>query len=304
LVAGNIKKDVNILGVTGTYEGSGGGGGGLQGYNLTVHQSGSAGYGITIYHPDGTSQYVSMGEGYSNTFQNVCYIRASVDANTGSDTIGDGSYYFLLLSDSTFYFYSGCILKGSLVSLWNGTKKPIEKITYDDELLCWDFDYGKYEKAKPFWIKVGQTNTYYWINRFESGKVLKTTGTVAGHRFFDIDKGRFLYNTECLGDMCYTTDGPDRLLEAKYVEGECEFYNIYTNYHMNLFANGILTGFRYNNLYPIKDMKFIKDNRPLRSREEFKSIPDSWFYGMRCAEQTDSVEEITKYALSREIIKK
>ena len=28
LVAGNIKKDVNILGVTGTYEGSGGGGGG------------------------------------------------------------------------------------------------------------------------------------------------------------------------------------------------------------------------------------------------------------------------------------
>lgn len=28
LVAGNIKKDVNILGVTGTYEGSGGGDGG------------------------------------------------------------------------------------------------------------------------------------------------------------------------------------------------------------------------------------------------------------------------------------
>ena len=28
MVAGNIKKDVNILGVTGTYEGSGGGSGG------------------------------------------------------------------------------------------------------------------------------------------------------------------------------------------------------------------------------------------------------------------------------------
>jgi len=34
LVAGNIKKDVNILGVTGTYEGSGGGS--LQGYTLTL----------------------------------------------------------------------------------------------------------------------------------------------------------------------------------------------------------------------------------------------------------------------------
>lgn len=107
-----------------------------------------------------------------------------------------------------------------------------------------------------------------------------------------------------MGDLCYTKDGSDRLLEAKYVEGECEFYNIYTNYHMNLFANGILTGFRYNNLYPIKDMKFVKDRRVQRSREEFKSIPDSWFYGMRCAEQTDSVENIISYALSREMIKK
>lgn len=85
-----------------------------------------------------------------------------------------------------------------------------------------------------------------------------------------MEKNKFLYNTECKGHLCYTVDGPDILLDCEYVEEECEFYNIYTDYHMNLFANGILTGFRYNNLYPIKDMKFIKDNRPLRSREEFK----------------------------------
>jgi len=119
-----------------------------------------------------------------------------------------------------------------------------------------------------------------------------------------MEQNKFLYNTECKGHLCYTIDGPDVLLDCEYVEEECEFYNIYTDYHMNFFANGILTGFRYNNLYPIKDMRFIKDNRSLRIREEFKSIPDSWFYGMRCSEQTDSVEDITKYALSREIIKK
>ena len=197
-----------------------------------------------------------------------------------------------------------CLLKGTMINLSNGKSKPIEEIDYTDEVICWDFDNGKYEKTRPFWIKKAQTNTFYWINKFESGKEIRTTGTVAGHRFFNIDKGKFLYNIECVGDLCYTKDGPDRLLEAKYVEGECEFYNIYTNYHMNLFANRILTGFRYNNLYPIKDMKFVKDGRAKRSKEEFKSIPDSWFYGMRCSEQTDSVEDITSYVLSREIIKK
>jgi hypothetical protein len=303
LVAGNIKKDVNILGVTGTYEGSGGGGGGLQGYNVTFADSGSNGVTVTAYHPDGTSQSVSFWGGYSPTISNVAYVNAYVEGHN-SGGLNSGYYNILILGDTLLGFDSGCILKGSLVNLWNGTTKKIEDITYDDEILCWDFDNGKYSSAKPFWIKKAQKNTFYWINKFESGKEIKTTGTVAGHRFFDIDKGKFLYNTECVGNLCYTKDGPDRLLEAKYVEGECEFYNIYTNYHMNLFANGILTGFRYNNLYPIKDMKFVKDNRLLRNREEFKTIPDSWFYGMRCAEQTDSVEEITKYALSREIIKK
>jgi len=53
------------------------------------------------------------------------------------------------------WFTWGCILKGSLVNLWNGETKPIEEINYDDEILCWDFDNGRFSKAKPFWIKKG-----------------------------------------------------------------------------------------------------------------------------------------------------
>lgn len=267
MVAGNIKKDVNILGVTGTYEGSGGGGG-LQGHSVTITTEGGS-VDLTIYKSDGSSENVhkSSDDG-PRTFTDVTYIY-STNVHFGSYA-GGSNAYILILQDCSIHFNFGCILRGTPVNLWNGQTKRIEDITYDDEILCWDFDNGKYASAKPFWIKNVQKNTFYWINKFESGKEIKTTGTVAGHRFFDIDKRKFLYNTECIGDLCYTKDGPDRLLEAKYVEGECEFYNIYTNYHMNLFANGILTGFRYNNLYPIKDMKFVKDGRVQRLREEFK----------------------------------
>ncbi len=56
IVASNIKKNVSILGVTGTYEGSGGGGGELQGYTVTVSQYNSD-YptALTCFKTDGTS---------------------------------------------------------------------------------------------------------------------------------------------------------------------------------------------------------------------------------------------------------
>ena len=203
-----------------------------------------------------------------------------------------------------YWEYVGCILKDTLINLDNRSTKKIQDITYNDEILCWNFDECKMDKSKPFWIKKGQKTDHYWINKFESGKEIRTTGTIAGHRFFNIDKNKFLYNTECVGNYCYTLNGKDKLIEAKYIEEECIFYNIYTHYHMNLFANSILTGFRYNNLYPIQNMKFIKDNRKLRDRMEFQNIPDSWYYGMRCSEQTDSVQNIEDYVNEREIIKK
>ena len=76
IIAGNIKKDVSILGVTGDYEGSGGGG--LQGYTLTIiadDNSNGPDISIVAYHPDGTSEtYV----GGSGTINNVSYIYAPI----------------------------------------------------------------------------------------------------------------------------------------------------------------------------------------------------------------------------------
>ena len=58
---------------------------------------------------------------------------------------------------------------------------------------------------------------------------------------------------------------------------------------MNLFANGILTSLRLNNLYKIENMKFVKDNRKLLAREEYANIPDKLFYGLRLAEQPKEI---------------
>jgi hypothetical protein len=52
---------------------------------------------------------------------------------------------------------------------------------------------------------------------------------------------------------------------------------------------------RYNNIYPIADMQYVKDGRTLRNRSEFVGIADRWIDGLRLPEQTTDIKHIRKY---------
>ena len=47
------------------------------------------------------------------------------------------------------------------------------------------------------------------------------------------------------------------IVSQEVVEKEVKFYNVITDKHYNLFANGILTSCRLSNKYYIKDMKYV-----------------------------------------------
>jgi hypothetical protein len=79
------------------------------------------------------------------------------------------------------------------------------------------------------------------------------------------------------------------LVEKKVVEEEVTYYNIITDYHMNCFAGNVLTSCRFNNLYPIQDLKFVKDERELVPYLEYAELPRKWYDGLRLAEQPREV---------------
>ena len=171
------------------------------------------------------------------------------------------------------------------------SKKKIEDIEYNDKLLVWDFDNGCFAKAKPLFIKKVQVAKEYNLIKFDDGTELKT---VIDHRVFNMEKQKFTYtmNDEDtpIGTTVFKDDGTTtKIVEKRVVKENINYYNIITDYHMNLFANGLLTSLRLNNLYDIKDMKFIKDNRELTSKEGFAGIPDKYFYGLRLAEQPKEI---------------
>ena len=189
------------------------------------------------------------------------------------------------------YVHYACFVEGTKITLADMSKKNIENITYDDELLVWDFDNGCFSKAKPLFIKKAQVAEEYNLIKFDDGTELKT---VIDHRIFNVEKQKFTYtmNEEDtpIGTSVFKEDGSiAKIVERSVVKEKVNYYNVITEYHMNLFAEGILTSLRLNNLYKIEKMKFVKDNRKLVAKEEFKGIPDKYFYGLRLAEQPKEI---------------
>ena len=179
-----------------------------------------------------------------------------------------------------------CLAAGTKIVLADGSSKFIEDVDYNDELLVWNFDEGKYDFAKPIWIKVEEEINQYNLLTFSDGTQLKT---INQHRIFNKEAGKFTYpmtDETPIGTTTLMSDGREvQLVSKEVVHENVKFYNLITSNHFNCFANGVCTSNRFNNLYPIKDYKFVKDNRVLVSYDKYSNIiSKEWYEDLRLAE--------------------
>lgn len=208
------------------------------------------------------------------------------------------SYGTPIQSDPNPYI---CLAQGTLVTLANGRQKRIEDISYSDKLLVWNFDEAKFDQAPPIWIMKPFTAPRYSSVKFSNGVELRTVPDGKGHSVFNVESGKFTHmmskNTP-MGTSTYTEKGKKiQVIGKEVVNKVATFYNVITNHHMNLFANGILTSTRLNNLYPIDNMQFIKEDR--LGRPDLRVVSDGLYEGLRLAEQTGDIKNkvlrIAKY---------
>lgn len=157
-----------------------------------------------------------------------------------------------------------CMLKGTLITLADGTKKPIEQITYDDELLVWNFYDGKFDTAKPCWIKISQVAHEYNLCKFSNGVEVGFVGEGGNkgyHRIYNDEAKCFTHTGVTETPIGTTTFAEDMsmptLVGQEVVKKEVKYYNIITDKHYNLFANGILTSCKLSNKYAIENMKYV-----------------------------------------------
>lgn len=169
-------------------------------------------------------------------------------------------------------------------------RKKIKDVTYDDELLVWDFDKGEFTTAKPLWIMKPKVTTKYNLLKFSDGSELKT---INQHRIFNKEAGKFTYpmtDETPIGTTTYSAEGKEiKLISKEVIVKDVEYINIITKYHMNIFTNNILTSCRLSNLYPIENMKYVKDDRELIGKDKYSDIPEEYYYGLRLAEQPTEI---------------
>lgn len=237
---------------------------------------------------DGTIKVVH-GAAYSDTYSPVeeeWKFSAKFSVKKKDGTIVELEDSFVLSNT----WSTPCLVAGTLVTLANGTKKKIEDLTYEDNLLVWDFDNGCMASAKPLWLQKEQKADRYNLFKFSDGNILKT---VNQHRIFNAEKGAFTYpmtDQTPIGTTTLNDKGEKvKLVSKEIIEEKVTYYNLITKYHMNAFTGGILTSCRFSNLYPIKDMKYVKDDRKLVGPEEYLNIPKEYYEGLRLAEQPKEV---------------
>jgi hypothetical protein len=207
------------------------------------------------------------------------------------------------------YGYGICYAAGTLITLHDGTIKKIEDITYDDELLVWDFDNGCFATAKPSWISKAQLYPYYYKITLEDGTQLDLIGSDGDcHRLFNVDKSTFVYGSRFnLGERTFKEDkSTPKVVSIERIDKEVVYYNMNTKYHINCFINGVLSSCRYNNLYPIKDMKFVKTPRAKVPLSVYSNVPVEYYYDLRLGEVDVAefpIEETNDYVQKRIMLK-
>lgn len=235
------------------------------GYKLTITQVGN-GVGMAgIVYADGTSATV-YDEGTYNNVATVSYVNADMGGYVMKDSSG-GSHDapYNLTSDTTLEIDNQpCMIEGTQITLADGTTKAIEDITYDDELLVWNFYEGKFDSAKPAWIKVAETTPRYNLVKFSNGAEVGFAGPggdIGYHRVFNKEAKAFTHTGVVdtpNGTTTFAQDGSyPTVVSQEVIEKPVKYYNVITENHYNLFANGILTSCKLSNEYMIENMRYV-----------------------------------------------
>ena len=139
---------------------------------------------------------------------------------------------------------SGCILPGTLITMADGTQKPVEEIVAGDMLLTWDLTTGDYgEKPVVFndYEEAAECDVIYVT--FSDGTEI---GVISEHGFFNMDLGKYVYLDEnaaqYLGHAFIKEDGSTVTLTNVEIKHEyTKYYSPTTFGDLCYYTNGMLS---------------------------------------------------------------
>lgn len=230
----------------------------------------------------------------------------------GTHTVITDKNVFMQSTQKGFYECgsSVCLSGEMLVEVYDEKKKrkikkKLKDVTEDDLLLVWNFDEGCYEYVPAIFIKELEEKNEHLLLDFDDGSFLDVVGE---HRIFNVDCNRFTDASDDadtpIGTKVMKSDGTITTLVKKTVLDDSVISCcVITEKHFNLFVNDVLTSVTLNNMYPIENMKYVKNNVEAFSLEELNVDP-YYYEQLRISELSKNfkgTEEDTKTFIHRYI---
>lgn len=141
-----------------------------------------------------------------------------------------------------------CFAADTLITLADGSQKRIDELTFDDDILVWDFFEGEYTTSKPSLLIDDGVKDYDIINlTFDDSSSLRI---IYEHGLFDVDANDYVYINkdnvqEFIGHTFIKNDGRSntevKLIDYEITTENIGCYTILTAQYNNCIANGLLT---------------------------------------------------------------
>ena len=163
------------------------------------------------------------------------------------DNAGSTYYYYIGYHAPAQSYSSICVTPDTLITLADGSQKPINQVTYADRILVWDFVKGEYV-AKPSTIVMNHGYNLYDVVtlNFDDGT---TVNTINGHGFFNVQANKFVIlskdNVERYIGHDFVKDA-DKMTTAKLISYSIsteytESWSVLTSEQYNCLLEGMLT---------------------------------------------------------------
>ena len=221
-----------------------------------------------------------------------------------------GTYYFRMPDNDVTIgipWSAACVVKGTLVTLADGTVKPVEQVKPGDELLVWNMETGRYDRSPVVFNHADPEREYRVMRVCFSDNT--EVGIVYEHGFFDLTLGQYVYINENTkndyighqfirqGDLYGNSWDTVTLTEVRTETKEIEVYNPGTVRHLNFYANGMLSVSAdtdaLTNIFDIDPEIMAYDQKKMQedieryglfTLEEFKDLlPEDLFYAFNAA---------------------
>ena len=144
---------------------------------------------------------------------------------------------------------TSCIAQGTMITLADGSKKPIEELSEDEQVLVLNHETGAVEACEINFIESDGQDYYNIVNLvFSNGS---TCRIIYEHGFFDATLNKYIFvheedYQEYIGHDFYVLSSDGQLETATLVDAYTSIeytgcYSLITKYHINYFVDGLLS---------------------------------------------------------------